>query len=173
MQTEKFLDAVWEWRFVTHFVLSFSILFSGPGARAPSGPGFLHYRDFTILLRHTRLGRTPLDEESARHKDLYLTTHTIHKGQTSMHPAGFKPTISISEMPQTHACKRRRHCDRLHTDLGIVNYLHLVPKLRMSGAIPHSPYVLMIYKVINLHFIFLYFNLFDIESRYLECVIRL
>jgi hypothetical protein len=32
------------------------------GATAPSGPGPPHYRGFTIILRHTTLGRTPLDE---------------------------------------------------------------------------------------------------------------
>ena len=32
------------------------------GATAPSGPGPAHYRYFTITLRHTTLGDTPLDE---------------------------------------------------------------------------------------------------------------
>ena len=32
------------------------------GATAPSGPGYPLYRGFTITLRHTTLGRTPLDE---------------------------------------------------------------------------------------------------------------
>jgi hypothetical protein len=31
------------------------------GATAPSVPGPPHYRGFTITLRHTTLGRTPLD----------------------------------------------------------------------------------------------------------------
>jgi len=31
-----------------------------------------HCQDFEITLRHTTLGRTPLDEWSARHRDLYL-----------------------------------------------------------------------------------------------------
>jgi hypothetical protein len=35
------------------------------------------------------LGRTPLDEESARRRDLYLTTNNIHNRQTAMPPAGF------------------------------------------------------------------------------------
>ena len=35
---------------------------------------FLHL----ITLRHTTLGRTPLDEGSARRRDLYLTTHNTH-----------------------------------------------------------------------------------------------
>jgi hypothetical protein len=38
----------------------------------------------------TTAGRTPLDEWSARHRDLYLTTHTTHNGQPSMPPAGFR-----------------------------------------------------------------------------------
>ena len=32
------------------------------GATAPSGPGYPHYRGFTITLRHTTFGRTPLYE---------------------------------------------------------------------------------------------------------------
>jgi hypothetical protein len=32
------------------------------GLLAPSGPEHPHYRGFTITLRHTTLGRTPLDE---------------------------------------------------------------------------------------------------------------
>ena len=35
----------------------------------PSEPGPPHYRGFRITLRHTTLGRTPLDEWSARRKD--------------------------------------------------------------------------------------------------------
>ena len=51
--------------------------------------------------RHTTVGRTPLDEWSARRRDLYLTTHNTHNRQTSMPPAGFEPTISAGERPQT------------------------------------------------------------------------
>jgi hypothetical protein len=40
--------------------------------------------------RHTTLGKTPLDEWSARRRDLYLTTHNIHKRQISMPQAGFE-----------------------------------------------------------------------------------
>jgi hypothetical protein len=48
------------------------------GATAPSAPMPPHYRGFTIKLRHTTLGRTPLEEGSARRRDLYLTTHNTH-----------------------------------------------------------------------------------------------
>jgi hypothetical protein len=54
----------------------------------------------------TSLGRAPLDEWSARRRDLYLTTHNTHKRQTSRPPAGFECTIPASERPQTHALDR-------------------------------------------------------------------
>jgi len=44
----------------------------------------------------------PLNEWSARRRDLYLTTHNTHKKQTSMPPAGFEPTISADERLQEH-----------------------------------------------------------------------
>jgi len=61
------------------------------------------YRSFTIKLRHTTVSRTPLNDWSARSRDLYLTTHSTHKRQTGRPPAGFEPTIPASERPQTHS----------------------------------------------------------------------
>ena len=49
--------------------------------------------------RHSTVGRTPLDEWSARHRDLYLTTHDTHNRQISMPPVGFEPKISAGERP--------------------------------------------------------------------------
>jgi hypothetical protein len=72
----------------------------------PSGSEPPHYPGFMITLRHTTLGRTPLDERSARRRDLYLITHNTHKRQTSMPPAEFEPTIPASERLQTHALDR-------------------------------------------------------------------
>jgi hypothetical protein len=60
---------------------------------------------------HTTVGRSPLEEWPARHKYLYLTTHTR---QTSMLPAGFEPAIPVSERPQTHTL------DRASTWIGII-----------------------------------------------------
>jgi hypothetical protein len=42
--------------------ISYCSLFPPSGPTAPSGPGPPHYRGFTITLRHTTVGRTPLDE---------------------------------------------------------------------------------------------------------------
>jgi hypothetical protein len=54
--------------------------FSFPhGATSPSGPGPPQYRGFTITLRHTTFGNTLLDGSSALRRDLYQTTHSIHK----------------------------------------------------------------------------------------------
>ena len=61
-------------------------------------------RIFLMFLDHTQrrgtVGRTPLDEWSARRRDLYLTTHDTHNRQISMPPVGFEPTISAGERPQ-------------------------------------------------------------------------
>ena len=73
----------------------------------PVGHGLLIYEvSISHTLRHTTVGRTPLDEWSARRRDLYLTTHNTHNRQTSMPPVGFESTISAGERPQTQALER-------------------------------------------------------------------
>jgi hypothetical protein len=62
----------------------FSLSFFSHGTATPSGQRPPHCRRFTITLRHTTLGRTPLDEGSARRRDLYVTTYNTHKRQTSV-----------------------------------------------------------------------------------------
>ena len=52
------------------------------------------------------LGRTPLDEGSARRRDLCLTTHNIHKRQTSVPLEMFEPAIPETERPQSYALHR-------------------------------------------------------------------
>ena len=73
--------------------------FCGPTAHSEPGPP--HYRGFTITLRHTTVGRTPLDEWLAGLRGLYLTTHNTHNRHASMPPVGFEPTISAGEWPKT------------------------------------------------------------------------
>ena len=51
--------------------------------------------------RHTTADRAPLDKWSARRRDSCLTTHYIHKRQRSLPLAGFEPTVSACERPQT------------------------------------------------------------------------
>ena len=72
-------------------------------------PQWARASSFTRLLDHTQrrttVGKTPLDERSARRRHLYLT-HNTHNRQTSMPPVGFEPTISAVERPQTYALDR-------------------------------------------------------------------
>jgi len=59
-------------------------------------------------MTHTHtLSRIPLDEGSARRRDLYLTTHNIHKRKTSTPPAGFEPAIPASERPRQRGHRNR------------------------------------------------------------------
>jgi len=74
----------------------FSWLDSPRGFRPP------HYRRFEVTLRHTTVGRTPLDEWLARRTNIYLTTHNTHKRQTSMPSAGFETAIPESNQPRGH-----------------------------------------------------------------------
>jgi hypothetical protein len=80
-------------------------IFPPLGATASSGPGPPHYQGFMITLRHTILGRTPLDRV-ARRRDLSLTTNNTLIRETSMIPAEFESTIPGSVRLQTHALDR-------------------------------------------------------------------
>jgi hypothetical protein len=65
------------------------------GVTARSGPGHPQCWGFAIRLRHTTVGRTPLDGWSAWRRNLYLTTHNtlyidIHT------PTGFDPATPAS-----------------------------------------------------------------------------
>jgi hypothetical protein len=85
----------WRWRcflWRKNWIL-YTDIFSH-GATAPSGSRPPHYRGFTIILRHTTLGRTPLDERSARRRDLQLTTHNTHNRHISMPPMGYEPAAA-------------------------------------------------------------------------------
>ena len=93
------------------FFLSFSIFHGIPpppptffcscGLTAILKPRPPHCWGYEITIRHTTLGRNPLNEESARRGTLYLKIHNTHKRQTSVLPAGFEPVVAASERPQT------------------------------------------------------------------------
>ena len=84
------------------FHLLFFLLCCGPMRAMASS--FSRFLDHTQ--RRTTLGRTPLDEFSARRRDSYLKTHNTHNRQISIPPVGFEPTISAGERPQTNALDR-------------------------------------------------------------------
>jgi hypothetical protein len=65
--------------------------------KAGHGPFILQvFRSHTAT--HT-VGRTSLDEWSARSRDPYLTIHDNHNRKISMTPAGFEPKVSADEWP--------------------------------------------------------------------------
>ena len=76
----------------------------GCGPTRALAPSFIRSLDHKQRL--ATVGRTPLDEWSARRRDLYLTTHNTYNRQTSMQQVGFEPTISAAERPQTYASDR-------------------------------------------------------------------
>jgi len=69
----------------------------------------MHLKTF----RHTTFGRTPLDEGSARHRDLYETTHNVNKRRTSMPPAGIETHNPSKRAAADPRFRRRGHRDRL------------------------------------------------------------
>jgi hypothetical protein len=95
--------------------LFFNLQFFFPMALWPvfrSWPPLMGLRGY-INFRHITLGVNPLDEWSARRRDLYLITNNTDKRQTYKFPAGFGHGIPPSERPQTHVL------DRAATGIGI------------------------------------------------------
>ena len=82
-----------------------NIFFSGK-LRPSSVHDLIHEVSRSYSIRHTSVGRTPLDEWSARRRDLYLTTYNTHNRQISMSPCGFR----------NHNLSRRRLRPRGHSD---------------------------------------------------------
>jgi hypothetical protein len=87
--------------YVENFCLFFIWRDSPQWARASSFARFLDHTQ-----RRTKVCRTPLDEWSARCRNIYLTTHNTHNRQTSMPLQGFEPTVLAGERFQTYALDR-------------------------------------------------------------------
>ena len=81
---------------------------------------------FTITLKHTTVGRSPLDEWSARRRNPWQ--YNKHKRQKSIPPVGFENSIPASERPQTHALDRAGHWNL--TDIFRLSQTHLWGLLR-------------------------------------------
>ena len=60
----------------------------------PVGQGLLINEVSRSYARRITVGRTPLEEWSARRRDIYLKAHNTHNRQTSMPPVGLEPAIS-------------------------------------------------------------------------------
>ena len=100
-------------------------------ARATS---FFKFLDHTQW--HITVGRTPLDEWSARRKDLYLATHNTQNRQTSMSPEGFEPTIPSIGRPQTLALDHPvTGTDARLNVRGLINYLLIPMNVRPQAGV--------------------------------------
>jgi hypothetical protein len=75
-------------------------------ATAPSRPMHPQYRDFTITLRQTTLGRILWTSDQLVAETSNCTRHNTHKRQASTPPEGFEPAIPAGERPETHAFDR-------------------------------------------------------------------
>ena len=77
-----------------------------------SGPGPPHCRASDSTLRHTIIGRTPLDEWSARRRDLYRKTHK-HSQEKNIHaPCGIRTRNPSRRDALDRHLRSRRHRDR-------------------------------------------------------------
>ena len=103
-------DFFFSWHYTPLWVC---ILQPSSGVIASSLTRFLDYRQ-----RRATVGRTPLNEWSARRRDLYLTTHNTHNRQTSMPRVGFESKISAGERPKTYAL------DRAATGIGFLYQIY-------------------------------------------------
>jgi len=93
------------------------------GSSPPHSWGFLDHKQ-----RRTTVGRTPLEEWSARRRDLYRTTHNTHNRQTSMPPVGFEAAADLRLRP-------RGHWDRQSGTLCSINLIYLwyqTPRLAVA-----------------------------------------
>jgi len=122
---EVFVSSGWAWS-ASDSSFVFFLWHCGPSKAMTSS--FMRFPDNTQ--RRTTVGRTPLDEWSARLRDFYVTTRQSQQ-QTSMPPAGFEPTISAGERSQTCAL------DREATDNGAIEEPYL--PLYCSASIVSTP----------------------------------
>jgi hypothetical protein len=68
--------------------------------------------------RRTTFGRTPLDDWSARRRDIHLIAHNTHKRQTYVHAPGGIRTLSPSQLaPADRRLRLRGHWDKLLSKL--------------------------------------------------------
>jgi hypothetical protein len=84
-------------------VIIIIILFYAAAPQWTKASSFNGFLDLTK--RQITVGRTPLDELSARRRDLSTCQHA-HKRETSMPSVRFEPTISAGERPHTYALDR-------------------------------------------------------------------
>jgi len=109
------------------------IFYSVTAPPPPVGQGLLFIQT-SLSLRNTTLGMTPLDEGSARCRDLCLTTHNSHKRRASLHPVGIR-----TRNPSRRAAENPHALDRAATGIGHHVTLYFT-KIRciLKNILPHT-----------------------------------
>jgi len=102
------------------------------GATSPSGPGLPHYRGFTIILRHSTIGRIPLYERSAWPRNVYLKTRDSNNRQISM-PRRIQFRNPIMRAAMDPRLRPRDNWDRLERE---VLRRKLIPQALCSPQFP-------------------------------------
>ena len=88
------------------------------------GQGLIFEASRSHSFRRTTLSRTPLDPWSARRRDLYLTTHSNRKRQTSMLPGGIRTHNPSKRVAADPRLRSRGHWDRQHVSLTLPYVQH-------------------------------------------------
>jgi hypothetical protein len=85
----------------THITAFFIFIFGATVAHCVRASSCTRFPDYTQL--RIIVGRTPVDEWLAPHRNLYLTTHNTHNVQKSITPVRFGSKISAGDWPQIYA----------------------------------------------------------------------
>jgi hypothetical protein len=102
---------------------------TAPPPRARASP-VTRYLDHTQ--RRTAVGRTPLDEWSARHRDLYPTTHNTPNSQDIRAPGGIRTRNLSRRAAADLRLRPRGHWDRLLWPLEYLIMKYPVPTERTT-----------------------------------------
>jgi hypothetical protein len=89
------------------------------GATAPVGQDLFIIEDSRS---HSVLGKTHLDERSARRIDLYLTIHSTHKRQKIYYPGGIRIQNSSKRAATEPRLRPRGRWERLKTGFNLVKW---------------------------------------------------
>jgi len=93
----------------------------------------LPWKGFTISpIGHVTLGRTPLEEWSARRRDIYLTKYNTHNRQSSRPSTGFEPAIPAKNVKIWVAPYKCWHFQRCRNKTSMISDYALSVKLTES-----------------------------------------
>ena len=106
---------------------------------APSGPRHPHCWGSDITPRHTTLGRAPLDEWSARLRDLYIKTHNTQQ-ESDIHAHPHPPRRDSNSQSLTSQRPQIRTVDRAVSGIGTINlipvlYIEIIHKQKRKHCI--------------------------------------